>query len=154
MAEQQLITLRRKVKYVNTEQALEFLRKHQPMPPELELTQEQIDQYDAVRQHFIKYPDPRCVPLFLGSFGEGTGYGLYQLIDDVLRMYPEHFVIGELAKALRSPHRSVRTWCLDMAMGFAHERLRPIAMRLAASSDETESGFASTLLELIDRGPG
>ncbi len=66
---------------MTTDDALDFLRRHQPMPDDEVLTEDLIQQYDEVRQHFIDSPDQRCIPLFLGSFGDGDGFGVYQLVN-------------------------------------------------------------------------
>ena len=39
------------------DQALDFLQKHQPLPPDDELRQEEIDAYDEVRRFFLANHD-------------------------------------------------------------------------------------------------
>lgn len=53
------------------DEALDFLRQHQPMPPDREFTDEVIRNYEEVRRFFLKHPYSECIPLFLNSFGEG-----------------------------------------------------------------------------------
>ena len=43
---------------MDREAALQFLREHQPMPPEDQVDDDLIDRYDEVRKYFIANPDP------------------------------------------------------------------------------------------------
>jgi hypothetical protein len=103
--------------------ALQFLRSHQPMPPDDEWTEELAQQYDQVRHYFIENPDPVCIPLFLHSFGNRSGWGIYQLVDEVFQRYEPAEVIPYLKGALRSEHESVRYWTAQICLAFADERL-------------------------------
>jgi len=53
---------------MNKFEAIEFLKHHQPLPDDNELTKEIIDNYDEVRKFFKSNPDEICIPLFLNSF--------------------------------------------------------------------------------------
>jgi HEAT repeat protein len=108
---------------MNSEGALDFLRRHQPLPDDDVLDEETIGKFDDVRKYFREHPDPRCVPLLLGSFGDGDGFGVYQIVDDALRRQPREIVIQGLKEALRSEHRSVRYWCAHLSVVFSDERL-------------------------------
>jgi len=61
--------------------ALAFLERHQPLPPDDQLSADLIREYDEVRKFFIEHPDPRCIPLFLNSFGDESCFGVYQLVE-------------------------------------------------------------------------
>ena len=65
-------------------EAIEFLKTVQPLPDDSELSEELIAQYDEVRKHFIKSPNELAVPLLLNSFGDGDGFGVYQLVEDAI----------------------------------------------------------------------
>jgi hypothetical protein len=65
---------------MNKEKAIEFLKKHQPMPDDDSLSTELINEYDMVRKYFLMNPDEECIPLFLNSYGKIDGYGVYKLI--------------------------------------------------------------------------
>ena len=93
---------------MNTQEALEFLEQNQPMPADSELTEEHIAKYDEIRSFFIESPDLACLPLFLNSFGDGDGFGVYQLIEDVIGQLRFEEVLPHLLDALSSPFRSVR----------------------------------------------
>lgn len=62
---------------VNKEMALMFLTNHQPMPKDQELNESLISEYDEVRKYFLANPTQECLPLFLNSFGEYDGCGVY-----------------------------------------------------------------------------
>ncbi|WP_448144541.1 hypothetical protein [Pseudomonas silesiensis] len=64
---------------MNTNEAINFLSKYQPMPADSALTQEIIDQYDNVRKYFIEHPDIKAILLFLRSFGDGNGWVFIKL---------------------------------------------------------------------------
>ena len=69
-----------RLKNMTKDDALNFLLRYQPMPSDKDLTQDIIDKYDDVRKFFIKNPDRKAIELFLRSFGEGDGRGVYQLV--------------------------------------------------------------------------
>ena len=103
---------------MNIEKALEFLKQHQPMPDDSELEKAIIDEYDEVRKFFLEHLDKRCIPLFLNSFGKGDGFGVYQLIEDVISKYTSEDVVPHIAKALENPHTSIRYWNAQIDASF------------------------------------
>jgi hypothetical protein len=105
---------------MTTDEALQFLSSHQPLPPTSEISDSIIKHFDQVRKHFAAHPDNRSVPLLLNSFGEGDGHGVYQLVEDTILAHPESIVIPALLEALKSPHRSVREWNAEIAANYAH----------------------------------
>ena len=133
---------------MDANEGLAFLAAHQPLPDDHDLTQVVIDQYDEVRRYFIAHPDPRCVPLFLGSFGDGVGWGVYQLVDEVMRAHPGDVVVRGLDSALASPHLSVRSWALQIAMDYADRRLVPHFKRSLFSDDHEERYWAAQNLAI------
>lgn len=106
-------------------QAFQFLRLHQPMPADYDITQELIDKYDEVRRFFLAHPDKNAIPLLLQSFGDGDGLGVYQLIEDCFYQYDANDVISCIAAILENPHtiESVRYWCTLLTMSFPDRRL-------------------------------
>ena len=132
---------------MTTQEALDFLARHQPMPDDEDLTQDLIDRYDGVRKHFLTHVDVRSVPLFLSSFGEGTGWGVYQLVEDVLRRYPREFVVEALNQTLGSPHAGVRGWSLQIAMEYPDRSLSGHFKRLLFSDRPDERLWAAYNLE-------
>lgn len=80
---------------MNDIEALDFLKQHQLMLSDLEIEKSIIDKYDEVRKYFLKNRNPECVQLFLNSFGEISGFGVYQLVEDVIRKYNADEVIRD-----------------------------------------------------------
>ncbi len=116
------------------------------MPPDEEWTEELAERYDAIRQYFINNPDPACIPLFLHSYGERGGLGVYQMVADVFEQYSPEEVIPHLTVALSSEHRSVRYWTAQICMHFADERLiEPVLKALQDSDEETRYFCYATL---------
>ena len=103
---------------MDVKEALEFLKKHQPMPADRDLDKEVIGKYDEVRNLFLVYREPECVPLLLNSFGEREGLGVYQLVEDVITKYDNDEVVPHLKSALKSSFRSVRYWNAQIATYF------------------------------------
>lgn len=103
--------------------ALLFLQAHQPMPPDTELTQELIDKYDQVRKYFIEYPDAQAIGPLLNSFGDGDGFGVYQLVEDAIIVHAPELVIPQLNRALTSAPPSCQYWCAQIAAHYSDEVL-------------------------------
>jgi len=129
--------------------ALQFLREHQPLPSDAELTEDVIVQFDEIRKFFSENPDPACVSLFLNSFGDGSGFGVYQLVERTLQKQDRNLVIRELKSGLRSPRPSVRGWCAEISAGFADECLIPELSTLLQEGDYDTKYAAVTALEQI-----
>ena len=132
--------------------ALAFLRAHQPMPPDDALEDSLIEQFDTVRKYLIAHPDPACIPLLLGAFGDGMGFGVYQVCDDVLRHFSTAQLAPHLALALASDRSSTRWWAAHWAMEFPHPSLFPELRRLLlmrAPEDEDARGFLIDAVESL-----
>lgn len=115
--------------------ALDFLRRHQPLPPDDLLNADLIDTYDAVRRLFRDHPNDECVGLFLHSFGDGTGLGVYQLVEDTLRAHEDDLVVAELTVSLRAPESSVRYWSAQIAQNYPDPRLGEPLLALLMDED-------------------
>ena len=140
----------RRVREVTRSEAISFLRKHQPMPPDKELSTELITEYDEVRKYFVEHPDLEAVPLLLNSFGQGTGHGVYQLVGNALRTLPSEKIIPYLRSAIRSEHPSVRSWCAEIAAEFPSAELIPALSMLLEDDDEDARSASVFALEFID----
>lgn len=134
---------------MNTESALNFLLEHQPMPDDSELTEDLIGRYDEVRKHFIANPDPRCVPLFLESFGAGDGFGVYQLVEDVFRRIDPDTVADALKRSLTHSRRPVRYWSAQIAAAFPSVVFCAPLVDMLSSGDEDERSAAAIALGQI-----
>jgi hypothetical protein len=125
--------------------ALSFLRSHQPLPADEDLSDDLIQEYDEVRRFFLQHPDPACIPLFLGSFGEGSGFGVYQLVEDVLLPLGPDQVVPHLSAALVSSCAGVRYWCAQIAGAIPDARLVPALFTVLGdpiSDIRVEAAFA------------
>lgn len=133
-------------------QAFQFLRLHQPMPADCDITQELIDKYDEVRRFFLAHPDKNAIPLLLQSFGDGDGLGVYQLIEDCFYQYDTNDVISCIAAILENPHtiESVRYWCTLLTMSFPDRRLLVGLDVSVQSSAEDVRDAALSAIKLIE----
>lgn len=133
---------------VDVDSAISFLAAHQPMPSDTDLSDELIRQFNSVREFLIHNPDSRSLPLVLGALPSGSGgFGVYQLVDDVLRAHPPAEVIDALVAALRSTTEP-RTWALSLALEYDDDRLVEQARLRTASADEDEQELALMYLDL------
>lgn len=137
---------------MNRNEALSFLRDHQPMPDDDDLTQELIDKYDEVRNFFIATPDKEAISLFLNSYGNGDGWGVYQLVEDVF--YKCHFddVVLEIKKILENPSvaDSVRYWVTQVSAAFSDAKLRK-GLEISLNSENEDIRDAAQLsLDMMD----
>lgn len=104
-------------------EAFTFLKEHQPMPSDKEVTEEELKKYEEVRLFFINNPDEQCVPLFLNSFGGKDGLGTYQMVEAVIVMYNKKIVIPYILDAFKSSYEGVKYWCIQIASNFPDESL-------------------------------
>jgi hypothetical protein len=116
------------------------------MPPDTLLSEELITRYDEVRRHLEEHPDPRAPRLLLGSFGEGSGFGVYQLVADVLRSHDRDAVVDALGEALQSDVPSVRSWALDIALEYPDDRLDVLVREGLESASRDDRYFAAAYL--------
>jgi HEAT repeat protein len=138
---------------VTPSEAIDFLRAHQPMPPDTDLTDELIGRYNEARQVLRDHPDDLAIPLLLNSFGDGNGFGVYQLVDDTLRAYDRDRVVETLERSLRSALSSVRLWSIDIALEYPDARLIPPVVDLLSSADRDIRYFAVQYLINLEIGP-
>jgi len=132
--------------------ALAFLRAHQPLPADAQLTQGLIDAYDAARRLFVAAPDREALPLFLRSYGDGDGWGVYPLVEDVFHACDRADVVAALRQALEDPSlpEGSRYWVTQVAAAFADASLRN-GLALSAGSQHRDIREATRLsLELLD----
>ena len=118
------------------QEALSFLKEHQPMPSDDKLKESELDKYDEVREYFINNPDEQCVPLFLNSFGGKDGLGVYQVVEDVFFMYDSEIVLPHILKALDSEYEGVKYWAIQISSNFPSECLFNPLVNLLKSEDE------------------
>ena len=133
-------------------QALEFLRQHQPMPGDDGLTEDLLTTFQEVHDYFVEHPDPSCIPLFLNSFSDSMGFGVFQVCGEVFQRYDILLVTPHLVDALRSDQRGVRWWAAHWAMELESEELiEPLVELLASEIDDDAHYFALATLGFIWR---
>ena len=131
-------------------EALSFLKQHQPLPADESLNEEIINKYNEVRVFFEENLYPDCIPLFLNSFGEGDGFGVYPLIEDTMIKYLPEVVIPALVESLSKGKRSVKYWCAQIAGSFPDKRLiSPLGLLLLEDSDRDIRYMSVVALEQI-----
>lgn len=129
-------------RFMTTNEALQFLREHQPLPPTRVIEDAVIQEFDRVVKHFGTHLDARCVPLILNAFGEGDGHGVYQVVEDTILRYPDNVVVPSLLEGLRSPIRSVRTWNAEIAANYPNPELASPLIQLLWRGDVDERSAA------------
>jgi HEAT repeat protein len=127
-------------------EALEFLRAHQPMPDFREHTAELAQTYSDVLNYFSERPDARCIPLLLSSFPDQPGVEMYHKVKDVLQRFEPFVVVPYLVQALQSEHSSVRRWSARIAASFPDERLVDPLARVLSDTDPATRSFAARAL--------
>ena len=136
---------------MNKDTAIAFLRSHQPMPNDDILDESLIDKYDEVRKFFIDNPSEECIPLFLNSFGEYDGFGVYQLVEDVILKFKHEVVIRYLSESLKSEHKGVRYWSAQIALLFPDEILiEPLSCLLTDEVCDIRMAAIMALAEISD----
>ncbi len=64
---------------MTNEEALRFLWANQPLPPDEQLG-DRIRVFDEVRKFFRENYEPACLEPLLNAFGDGSGFGVYQVV--------------------------------------------------------------------------
>lgn len=129
-----------------TDEALAFLKSHQPLTLEDEADSGVLEQLDEARNYFRVHPSAEAIPLWLGVFGPGSGGGVYQLVEDLLGGFPRDLVATHLVEALASPHESVRYWCAQIAATLPSPSLvPPLRQALANGSRDTRDAIVTAL---------
>lgn len=131
-------------------EASTFLQAHQPMQPDPLLDEQDLVLYNQARECLLDNPDPVAIPLLLTSFGEGGGYGVYQLVEDVIGKYSPLLVLPHLITALHSEHSGVRYWCAQIASRFPSAELIDPLARLIREDSSAIAYAAVTAMEQID----
>lgn len=135
---------------MNKNNALAFLRQHQPLPPDDQLTEELIAQYRQSLDYCRASLDVECVPLLLNAFGAGSGWGNYQVTDDILWEFAPVDVLPHLLQSLQSEHKSVRFWSAEIAAVFPFPALIAPLQKMLTEEDEDSRSVAVRALAFID----
>jgi len=133
-------------------EAFTFLVSHQPMPDDASLTRSLMNSYDEIRKYFEKYPESTVIELFLRSFGDGDGWGIYQLIEGIFYKCPRSDVVAALRRVLEDAciPESVRYWSTQIAAAFADGGLRT-GLNISLNSSNMDTREAAALaIEMLD----
>jgi len=135
---------------MNKEEALEFLRLHQPMPSEFDddLDSETVDAWDAAREYFTENPCEEAIPLFLGSIGEGYLFGTYQMLDGFFALFEPDVVVPHLVDALSSESSWTRRWAAEYASAVESGRSDLIEALLKLLFDPDEEARTAAVITL------
>lgn len=136
---------------MDKEKALSFLKENQPMPNDKNLNENIISVYDEVRRYFLANPDEECLPLFLNSFGEYGGMGVYQLVEDVILKFSHDKVVNCLLETLKSKFNGVKYWCAQICALFPDEKLiNPLEKLLNDSNQDIRMSVITSLSQIQD----
>jgi hypothetical protein len=131
-----------------------FLLDNQPLPPDDKISQDQLNSFDQVRLFLADNPDESFIPLMLNAFGDGSGYGLYQVCDNVFRCFSTPKMAPHLEAAMRSPHKGVRYWATHWAPEFPDESLIPVLSERTRDKEADTDFFAIFALSVIFQRTG
>ena len=119
------------------------------MPSDDELTRQEIQKYAEVRRFFLNNVDIQCVPLLLNSFGGKDGFGVYQMVEDVILMYDKEEVIPHILDAFNNSCEYVIYWCVQIASNFPDVALfMPLVRFLKHDDDDIKLVSITALAQL------
>ncbi len=133
---------------MKTEEALVFLKEHQPMPADVDIAQSQCDCFCGVLEHFRNDPDERCIPLLINCVSNSTGLGMYETIGDVLVKQNREKVVLNLTAGLTNGSDAVKYRCCWWATDIDAWDLEDLVWPLTKSQDEDLSEAAAYYFRL------
>ena len=134
---------------MDMQQALNFLKQHQPMPDDEIASGDLFKNYYEAMIFFQENYNEECVPLFLNSFGSFSGLGVYQLVEDVINKYPAEVVIPHLVNAIINGTDPIKAWCSQIAVNFPDERLiESLESLMTYDNDDIRWAAISALSEI------
>lgn len=134
---------------ITKSEAFSFLKEHQPMPSDVVLKENEIKRYEEVREFFLENMDEQCIPLFLNSFGGRDGFGIYQMVEDVIVMYDKAVVLPHILKAFNSSSEYIIYWCVQIASNFPDVDLFvPLAEFLKYEHEDIKLAVITALAQL------
>ncbi len=117
-------------------EAFSFLKEHQPMPSDDIIMKEEIEKYEEVRKFFLNNRDVQCVPLLLNSFGGKDGFGIYQMVEDVILLYSKNEVLPHILNSIKNPCKYVVYWCIQIASNYPDAVLYNPLIKTLKNDDE------------------
>jgi hypothetical protein len=135
---------------MTADEAIHFLARHQPMPSDRDITDEEGQTFAAVLKLFEDQPDRRAIPLLIHSVSEGTGLGMYEHIKFVLMAHDKRDVIPHLQEALGSPDAGVLYRACWWACDVGAWDLEGLVVPLLSHPDTDVADSARAFMELKD----
>lgn len=130
-------------------EALKFLKEHQPMPCDEKLTKDIIQKYEEIRKFFLSNKDEECIPLLLNSFGGKDGFGVYQMVEEVIMMFDKKEVLPHIVNAFENSSEGVIYWNVQIASNFPDEILfKPLVEILRNGDEDTKLATITALAQL------
>jgi len=130
-------------------EALSFLRNHQPMPDDGKVKKEELEKYEEIRRFYLNYFDEKCIPLFLNSFGGKDGFGIYQMVEDVILMYSKEVVMPYILDAFNNPSENVKYWSIQISSNFPDDMLfLPLVNMLQLEDEDIKFATITALAQL------
>ena len=120
---------------MNTEEALEFLRAHQPMPDDETISDYEAATFARVLKHLETRPDRRAIPLLVGSVGKKTTLGMYEHIRFALEKFSPTDLELHLRAGLREGNLGAKYRCCCWALDFD---LTSLSSEVRALSDHAD----------------
>ncbi len=133
------------------QRALKFLSEHQPLPPDWsdEWTDELLHDVRTLLEWIPTTPDSDLLPGLLELPGEGTGLGLYSLLDDALEEFEPSCVrdciVVHLSKT--EHHQENLGHVLEFAFSFEDERYTPHLLRLLPEMTPDNREWTGSIFE-------
>ena len=152
------------------EEAINFLKSHQPMPDtQIVITRENkewasplaieieslVDKWEEVLNYFMEHPCEESIPLFFNSLGDNDGLGVYQGLGHYLVKFPPEIVIPYFKSAFRSPSPAIRSWAADFALDIhsgAQDFIEAMLPLLLDSDDDVRCGTINALSSKAEKG--
>ena len=138
---------------MNDMEAILFLKKHQPLPPDIELTQPMLDELEEIRVYFLglSHPNAEALPYLLRVFGDGDGSGIYQRFYETIAKFPKELVIQNLIECLQNEHDSVKSWNAEIAVNYPDTRLIiPLSRMLISVNSDVRWAAVFALSQIED----
>jgi hypothetical protein len=133
---------------MTSEEAIEFLQSHQPMPSDADITEEQGRTYACILKHFEECPDDRCIPLLINSVSRDTWLGMYEHIKFVLLVHPRDQVVTSLMEGLKNGSDGVKFRCCWWAADIGAWDFEPLIRPLLGHADQDVREGAAQFLRL------
>ena len=128
---------------------MEFLCHHQPMPPDRDWDDEMLRDYSDAIDFLFNNKANDIIPLYLGSFGDGAGWGHYERLVDALLVQDHDVLVSCLKNTIGHHVDSIRYWSIQIAGDTADTALAsPIEERLSDENPDIRIAAATALVQI------